>query len=210
MSILKLPYMAQNDSSNGSETQSESLEALSDIALLKRAERLEEGPLVEIHNRYYILVYRYVASKVGAGQLAEDLTADVFVRFIHAIRQRSAPNNSVKGWLYRVASNIVNDHYRKKYRRTYSGLTETEPSTEKSPEELLDGKINNDALRAAMAELSSDQQNVISLRFAFDMSVAEVASSIGKSETAVRQIQFRGIRKMAEIMGVERKANPEK
>ena len=205
MSILKLPYMAQDDSSNGLDIQPESLEALSDIALLKRAEMLEEAPLVEIHNRYYLPVYRYVASKVGAGQLAEDFTADVFVRFIHAIRQRSAPSNSVKGWLYRVASNIVNDHYRKKYRRTYSGLTEAEPSTDTSPEELLDGKINNDALRVAMEQLSGDQQNVISLRFAFGMSVSEVASVIGKSETAVRQIQFRGIRKLAEIMGVERK-----
>ena len=205
MSILKLPYMAQDDSSNGLDIQPESLEALSDIALLKRAEMLEEAPLVEIHNRYYLPVYRYVASKVGAGQLAEDFTADVFVRFIHAIRQRSAPSNSVKGWLYRVASNIVNDHYRKKYRRTYSGLTEAEPSTDTSPEELLDGKINNDALRVAMEQLSGDQQNVISLRFAFGMSVSEVASVIGKSETAVRQIQFRGIRKLAEIMGVKRK-----
>lgn len=210
MSILKLPYMAYKNASNGLETQLETLESLSDIVLLKRAEKLDEAALVEIHHRYYTPIYRYIASKVGGGQLAEDFAADVFVRFIHAIRQRSAPSNSVKGWLYRVASNIVNDHYRKKYRRSYSGLTETEPSLDLSPEELLDGKINNDALRRAMAELSSDQQNVISLRFAFGMSVAEVAAAVNKSETAVRQIQFRGIRTLAEIMGVERGANAKK
>ncbi|MFK7802849.1 MAG: sigma-70 family RNA polymerase sigma factor [Anaerolineae bacterium] len=205
MTIIKLPYMAQNDSNLNLDTQTENFDSFSDIALLRRAEKLEDEPLAEIHRRYYTPVYRYVASKVGAGQLAEDFTADVFVRFIHAIRQKSAPSNSVKGWLYRVASNIVNDHYRKKYRRSYSGLTEAEPSNDLSPEDLLDGKINNDALREAIGELSSDQQNVISLRFSFGMSVAEVAESMGKSETAVRQIQFRSVRKLATIMGVDRK-----
>lgn len=199
--------MAQNDSSIELENQSvrNNYEAMSDIALLHLAEKLEEGALIEIHNRYYTPVYRFVASKVSDPQLAEDFAADVFVRFIHAIRQKSAPSNSVKGWLYRVASNIVNDYYRKKYRRSYSGLTEAEPSFDQSPEDLLDGKINNLILRDAVAQLSADQQNVISLRFAFGMSVADVASSMGKSETAVRQIQFRSVRKLAEIMGVERK-----
>ena len=174
-----------------------------DNLLLDYAKRLDSDALSEIHDRYYKLIYSYVASKVGAGQMAEDYASDVFVRLLHAIRQKSAPRDSLKGWLYRVASNIINDHYRKHYRRSYSGLTEVEPSREKSPEELTQIEFTNATLNRALGQLKEEQQKVISLRFAFEMSVSEVASIIGKSETAIRQIQFRGIRKLAEIMAGE-------
>lgn len=204
MSTLNMPLLV--DEQNNSNLLDEALtyKSMSDLMLLRAAEKLEEGALVEIHSRFYTPVFRYIASKVDSVQLAEDFASDVFVRFIHAIRQKSAPSNSLKGWLYRVASNIVNDHYRKKYRRSYSGLTETEPSQEKSPEAIIDGMISSKELKQAMGRLAEDQQNVISLRFGFEMSVSEVAAAIGKSETAVRQIQFRGIRKLAELMGIER------
>ncbi|MEM9772978.1 MAG: sigma-70 family RNA polymerase sigma factor [Chloroflexota bacterium] len=204
MSTLNLPFMVDKQKNESLVEKPHNYELMSELMLLRAAEKLDEGALVEIHNRFYTPVFRYIASKVDSLELAEDFASDVFVRFIHAIRQRSAPSNSLKGWLYRVASNIVNDYYRKKYRRSYSGLTESEPSNDKSPEEIIDGMISNKELKQAMSQLAEDQQNVISLRFAFEMSVAEVASTIGKSETAVRQIQFRGIRKLAELMGIER------
>lgn len=172
-----------------------------DLSLLMQARQLDEGAIAEIHGRYYQLVYRFVASKIGAGQLAEDYASDVFVRFIRSIRQKTAPQNSLKGWLYRVASNIVNDHFRREYRRGTSELSDSEPSKDKSPEELIQQSFSNENLIQAMNQLGEIQQKVISLRFAFEMSVAEVAQTIGKSETAVRQIQFRGIKKLAEIMG---------
>ena len=202
---LNVSFVNEQNSERLVEAETFNYPLATDLALLELATRLDELALVEIHDRYYKLVYRFIASKVGAGQLAEDYTSDVFVRFIRAIRQKSAPKNSLKGWLYRVASNIVNDHYRKQYRRSYSGLTETEVSLEKSPEDIMNSSINNKVLMSAVEQLGEVQQKVISLRFAFDMSVAEVASTLGKTESAIRQIQFRGIKKLAEIMGVERK-----
>ena len=195
---LNAPFVT--DELNSTQENQKDLTEASDNLLLDYARRLNKDALAEIHGRYYKAIYKYIASKVGAGQLAEDFASDVFVRFLHAIRQNSAPRDSLKGWLYRVASNIVNDHYRRHYRRGYAGLTESAPSKEITPEELTDQKFSHQALANALSQLKEEQQKVISLRFSFEMSVAEVASIIGKSETAIRQIQFRGIKKLAEIM----------
>ncbi|MEM8859874.1 MAG: sigma-70 family RNA polymerase sigma factor [Chloroflexota bacterium] len=205
MGTLNLPFMVEKYSKADALEETPDYGSMSELMLLRAAEKLDESALIEIHNRFYTPVFRFIASKVDSKELAEDFASDVFVRFIHAIRQKSAPTNSLKGWLYRVASNIVNDHYRKKYRRSYSGLTESEPSNDSAPEDIIDEAIKNKELKSAIGKLKEDQQNVISLRFAFEMSVAEVAEVMGKSETAIRQIQFRGIRKLAELMGIERK-----
>ncbi|HUM71660.1 MAG TPA: sigma factor, partial [Chloroflexota bacterium] len=95
-----------------------------ELKLLARARALEEDALAEIHQTYYRAIYRYIAFRVSDQPLAEDLTSEVFTRLLSALRDKSAPQNTLRGWLYGVASRVVSDHFRQAGRAPQVELSE--------------------------------------------------------------------------------------
>jgi len=168
-----------------------------EMELLTRARRLDAEALGAIHDRYYPLVFRYIAFRVGDRQAAEDLAAEVFSRFLTALRERQAPQKTLRGWLFGVAAHVAMDYHRAHYRSRQVELDETLPSDEADPEDALDMNLQNESLRKAVAELTDDQQHVIALRFGQSMPIQEVARSMGKSEGAVKQLQARALAMLA-------------
>ena len=81
--------------------------------LLERAQHYDEGALGELYDRYAPRIYRYVYRHVGDAVLAEDLTGDVFVRVLQALQSERFWQTSFQAWLYRIAHNLVVDHYRR-------------------------------------------------------------------------------------------------
>jgi RNA polymerase sigma-70 factor (ECF subfamily) len=172
-------------------------------ALLAGVRRLDPEALAEAHDTYYPAIFRYIAYKVGNQETAEDLTSEVFVRLLDAVRDRHAPQNTLRGWLYSVAGHIVADYHRKHYRggqevALYEGLE----SDIKGPAELAVKKQTLEALNAALGELTDEQQDVIALRFGYEMPIREVAEMIGKSEGAVKQLQARAVAALSRRMTV--------
>jgi RNA polymerase sigma-70 factor (ECF subfamily) len=168
-----------------------------ELALLDRARTLDPDALAEIHNTYYVPIFRYVAFRVGDRDLAEDLTSDIFTRLLSALRDRTAPRNTLRGWLYGVAARVVSDHFRRLYRHQQLALSESMASGEAGPAETVEAVLTREALKQAMTELTEEQQNVIALRFGFDMPIQDVAQTLGKSEGAVKQLQARAIAALA-------------
>ncbi|MCA9986052.1 MAG: sigma-70 family RNA polymerase sigma factor [Anaerolineales bacterium] len=166
---------------------------LDELALLARARVLDQGALAEIHRRYYTAIYRYITFRVPDRDLAEDLTSEVFTRLLSAIRDKNAPQNTLRGWLYRVAGHIVADYYRKRARQKETELSDSLPSRGVGPDELVDLNLTNEALREAMGELTEDQQAVLQLRYGGGLRFREVAVQLGKSENAVKQLQLRAL-----------------
>ncbi|MEJ2750242.1 MAG: sigma factor [Anaerolineae bacterium] len=85
--------------------------------LLNRARALELEALEQIHDMYYVPIFRYISLRVNEHETAEDLTSEVFTRLLSALQDKTAPQKTIRGWLYSVASRVVKDFYRKKYRR---------------------------------------------------------------------------------------------
>jgi RNA polymerase sigma-70 factor, ECF subfamily len=164
-----------------------------DQLLLNQAHRLNPEALAQIHDRYYGPIFRYIAFRLGNPDLAEDLTSEVFVRFLHALRQPSAPQNSLKGWLYGVASRIVADHFRQLYRHPEQQLLETAASPDDDPADSADQTITWQALGAALNELTADQRQALALRFGDELSIREAAQVMGKSEGSIKQLQARAV-----------------
>jgi RNA polymerase sigma-70 factor (ECF subfamily) len=175
-----------------------------ELALLDGVRRLDPQALEETHNKYYPAIFRYIAFKVGSRETAEDLTSEVFVRLLDAVKDRHAPQNTLRGWLYSVASHIVNDYYRKQYRdKQEVVLSETLESDIPHPAELAMNKQTLESLHQALSQLTDEQRNVISLRFGYDMPIKEVARMIGKSEGSVKQLQARAVASLARLMTAE-------
>lgn len=172
-----------------------------ELTLLAGVRRLDPQALAEAHDTYYPAIFRYIAYKVGNQETAEDLTSEVFVRLLDAVRDRHAPQKTLRGWLYSVASHIVTDYHRKKYRSGQEvELMETIESGISGPAEQTIKKQTLETLHEALSDLTEEQQDVIALRFGYEMPIKEVAEMIGKSEGAVKQLQARAVAALARKM----------
>src|SRR5512139_3043953 len=87
----------------GDDTRVESTESQDD--LLARATRAEPAALGMLYDQYVTRIYNYIYHRVGQAELAEDLTAQVFMRMLEAIQSGRAWRTSFTGWLYRIAHN---------------------------------------------------------------------------------------------------------
>ena len=174
--------------------------------LLARAHELDEGALAEIHTAYYGPIFRFIAFRVADRHAAEDLTSEVFIRLLTALNGGNAPQTTLKGWLYGVAANVVGDYHRQQYRRPQTELPETLASSFGDPTDAVDRTLQQGRLRQAMNELTAEQQDVLALRFGYDMPIREVAETMGKSEGAIKQLQACAVmmlfKKLAQWRGV--------
>ncbi len=171
-----------------------------ELILLSRARSLDQEALAEIHNIYYDGIYRYISFRINDVQTVEDLTSEVFVRFLSALRERSAPQKTLKGWLFGAASLIVKEQYRKQARAKFTYLDESIPSQESAPEQDVNSKMIKENLRAALGELTQAQQDVLALRFGGGMPIREVAKTVNKSEGSVKMLQKRAISALNRIL----------
>jgi RNA polymerase sigma-70 factor (ECF subfamily) len=146
-----------------------------------------------------------VAFRVSDRDVAEDLTSEIFMRFLSALRERTAPSSTLRGWLYSVAAHVVSDHHRKQYRAEHLALDESIASREAEPAEVAEAALTREDLKRAMSGLTEEQQNVIALRFGYELPIQEVARTMGKTEGAIKQLQARAIAALARKMspGIE-------
>ncbi len=173
-----------------------------EAALLERTRALDPYALSAIYDLYAVRIYSYIYHRVGDTNLAEDLTAQVFLRMLEALCSGHAWSVSFSGWLYRIAHNLVIDYYRRTGRRQYVDLdTKTDtPVGGQGPEDAAELKLSHDRMRVALTRLTEEQAQVVTLRFLEEKSIAEVAHIIGKSEGAVKALQYRAVAALRRIM----------
>ena len=163
---------------------------------------LDSKVIGAVYDRYFEDVYRFVYYRLGDEQVAEDISSDVFVRLLEAAQKRRGPQTNLKGWLLATASNAVADYLRKVYRRPTEALSDTMPDENASTlREEIDLREQADAVRGAYAELSSDQQNVLALRFGSGYSLEETARVMQKNVNAVKALQFRALAALQRNIG---------
>ena len=163
---------------------------------------LDSQVIGTVYDRYFADVYRFVVYKLNDEQVAEDISSDVFVRLLEAVKKKRGPQTNIKGWLLATASNAVADHLRKVYRRPTEALSETMPDENASTmREEIDLREQGDAVRAAYAELTPDQQNVLAFRFGSGYSLEETARMMDKKVNAVKALQFRALAALQRNIG---------
>lgn len=164
-----------------------------ELELLNRARAFDKEALAQIHDRYYQQVYRYISFRISDHQTVEDLASEVFIRFLSAIRDSHAPSNTIIGWLLGAALNVVKEQYRKQQRMNWTELDESIAGGDHTPEQRLEERLDKAELRAALTELTPEQQNVLALRFGYGLPIKEVAETVNKSEGSVKMLQARAI-----------------
>jgi RNA polymerase sigma-70 factor (ECF subfamily) len=168
---------------------------------LARARDLDEKALAAIHDEYYPQVYRYVRYRLEDEQLVEDISAEVFLRFLDTLNRKGSEIREVRAWLFGTAANLINDHLRRKYRRPTESLDDVEfmPGLD-APEKDAEMNDSQRHVREAMSQLTSDQQQVISFRFVLEYSIEETAHLMRKTAGAVKVLQFRALASLRRVM----------
>jgi RNA polymerase sigma-70 factor (ECF subfamily) len=171
-----------------------------DSQLLERARHYEAQALAEIYDRYAEAIYRYLYRYVGDAAQAEDLTSEVFVKLLQSLNTARAPRDRLPGWLYRVAHNLAMDWFRKGSKHVEMPLDAELATDIESPLAELERRQTHEQLRAALRQLTVAQQRVILLRFGEGFKLAEVARLMGKSEGAIKILQYRAVRRLRNLL----------
>jgi RNA polymerase sigma-70 factor (ECF subfamily) len=154
-----------------------------------------------IYDEYAPLVYSYIYRRVGDAMLAENLVGEVFARVLSAIRSHQAWRTSFRGWLYRIAHNLIVDHHRRQPDDPVLQLEEGRVAAGEDPADALREKASRERLLSAVQELTADQQQVLVLRFGEGLTAREVAKVMGKSVGAVESLQHRGLASLRRRLG---------
>lgn len=161
-----------------------------DLALLARSG--DTQALGRLYDELVGPIYRYVALRIRRREDAEDLTQVVFERIVGALPRYRPTGRPFQAWAYRIARNAVIDHLRRE--RNHEPLDPLrEGPADARPEALsvLGEEIRE--LRRAIRDLTPDQQEALTLRFAAGLSAEEAAAVMGRRAGTVRGLTFRAI-----------------
>lgn len=164
--------------------------------LLADARRGDRDAIVQIYDLYFTPVYQFIRLRVGDAMVAEDLAADVFVQMVGALRSAAPPRDSLRGWLFKVARNLIAGHYRTERRVKETELDEwlsDDGDLEMEVAADMDAAFTVDMTRSALATLAPEQQEVLILRFGQKLDLQATADIMGKSANAIKQLQFRAL-----------------
>jgi RNA polymerase sigma-70 factor (ECF subfamily) len=151
-------------------------------------------------------MYAYIYRRVGDAALAEDLTSELFLRVLNAVQNERAWRDSFVAWLYRIAHNLVVDVYRRRSPPLVSLDDVPLESDADDPADAVQEAADRDTLGAAIGRLTSDQQQVLALRFGEGLTAKETARIMNKTTGAVEAMQHRALAALRRILAKERSA----
>ena len=172
-----------------------------DTYMTGQLSELDPQALGNVYDQYFIEVFRYIRYRINDDVAAEDIASDVFLRLLEALQKKKGPQTNLKGWLIATASHIVNDHLRRQYRRPIEVLSDAMPDESSSVRREVDLREQNRVVNTAYAQLTSEQQQVLALRFGQGYSLEETASHMKKKTNAVKALQFRALAALQRLIG---------
>ncbi len=170
-----------------------------DAALVALA-KTDSAAFGALYERYVGRIYSYVYHRTGNASDAEDLTERVFLQALTHLSGYTDRGLPFTVWLYRIAHNVVANWYRDRHRHLALPMDDARVAGEEEGEAALETVEDVALLRKAMAQLPLDRQQLLLLRFSEDLSHAEIAKIMGRTEGAVKALLHRTLRSLKEDM----------
>jgi RNA polymerase sigma-70 factor (ECF subfamily) len=162
--------------------------------LVSRAQGGDREALEELYLLHFDRIYAYLQMTVGNRHDAEDLTNQTFVKMLESIERFQWRKVPFSAWLFRIAHNLAIDHFRARRRWQPEEEPPEPPDAEqRSAEDEAMHSIGRRSMLQMIEDLSDEQQQVLTLKFVFSFSNAEVATILGKTEGAVKSLQHRAL-----------------
>lgn len=170
-----------------------------DEELIARAKSRDPHAWAQIYERFSSQLFSFFLNQSRNRELAEDLTASVFVDALNSSASFSGDLPALRSWLFRIGRNNLIDHFRKERRAVMQDIENTDPAelvrsgpVENPEADAVAGAQRSLVLRA-IERLAPDQREVMLLRLVGGLTSAEVAEIVGKTVGAVKQLQHRAL-----------------
>ncbi len=182
--------MAVRRPAKGSQEEASALPG--DDRLLVEAAKKDPSRFAELYELNFARVYAYIARRVGDRDVAQDRTSDVFHKALASIQSFEWRGVPFAGWLLRIAANMIVDRSKRSGREVSGQDDLPDPGTQPNLVEI----DQHARLFRLVEQLPPDQRRVIGMRFAEEKSIREIATELGRSEGAVKQLQFRALQNL--------------
>lgn len=162
--------------------------------LVLESQRGDAEAFAIIYDTYVTPIYRYIFYKVKREDV-EDLVEQLFLKAWENVRKyKKRKQTTFKSWLFRIAHNLVVDHYR--LTREHASLDPRLSDTKKEANPVVQASesLNNEQLQEAIRKLKPNYQQIIILKFLNELSNEEIGAVLKKSEGSVRILQFRALK----------------
>jgi RNA polymerase sigma-70 factor (ECF subfamily) len=162
------------------------------------------GALEALVRRYHALLLAHLMRVQWDAQLAEDLVQETFLRLVREAHHYRYPR-PFRPWLYTIARNLARTHWQSAYYRhetNDSSGEQEELSDEPDPQEWIERWEQREGLLHAMAGLSFEQRETLSLRFGQGLSVDEAALVMGINPGTVKSRTFTALRRLRDRLAI--------
>lgn len=170
--------------------------------LIEAAQR-DPAHFADLYENYFTLIYAYVARRVRERAATEDLTGEVFHKALANLSRFKWTGAPFAAWLFRIASNMIADRAKRAGRaeelktRGQTGRPRAQVATgTQSQQTDLEESERRAELFRLVDDLAEDQRRVVLMRFAEEKGIGEIAKELGRSEGAVKQLQFRALQNL--------------
>lgn len=170
------------------------------------AQKGDSDAFGRLYSQYAHIVYRYVLFRVSDHCLAEDITSETFLRALRRITSISYQGRDVAAWFITIAKNLILDHLKSSRTRLEVPTSDLIDSTHTirpqqiGPEQQVLTDATHAELLHCVRQLNPDQRECIRLRFLQGMSVTETATHMQRNEGAIKALQHRAIRRLAQLL----------
>ena len=165
--------------------------------------RSKESALVALYDEYYDRIARYAFVRLGDRAEAEDLAGDVFLKALESLGSYKERGIPMQAWLFRIAHNLVVDHFRKAAKRKTMPIDDLQVASDVDPQEVAELNIEVARVARALDQLTPAQRQVIELRFIGELSSEEAGQVMKKNAGAVREQQSAAVRTLRRILQEE-------
>lgn len=171
--------------------------SVEEMALIESA-RHDPDAFARLYDRTVGEVYRFALSLTRDHTRAEDVTAETYRRALSGLGAYEHRGRPFAAWLFTIARNLVRDGARRSGRET--ALLDHDRPSDNWPGEAVALSEERAALHRAVAALPAAQRRVVVLRYGHGWSYREVGERMGKSEAAVKQLSYRAVLRLREIL----------
>jgi RNA polymerase sigma-70 factor (ECF subfamily) len=171
--------------------------------LVTRAQEGDGEAFGQLYDRYVDTVFRFIYFRVNDRALAEDFTSETFLRALRRISSVNYQGRDIGAWFVTIARNIILDHMKSARHRLEITTDDTPERKDRaaSPEDAVVDLLTSERLMEAVRQLGDEQRECVMLRFIQGFSVSETAAVMGKNDGAIKALQHRAVRKLAELVG---------
>lgn len=174
-------------------------------ALIEQSKK-DPAAFGRIYDAHFDSIFHFILYRVGNVTTAEDLTSQTFYKALNNLWRFRWQGTPISAWLYRIASNEVNSHFRRKKNKTYTDIDKmanhladdtNRPDRElETAEEIVEKHQTFQLLNRFIQQLKADEQSLIIMRYFEKKTFKEIAKIMGKREGTLRMRTWRALDKL--------------